>query len=387
MGEAGGLRPGWSEHRSRKNPGEVYYFNSRTGASTYSRAEATEAAPAVVSLAVTREEVVLLAKEVVEGGDKVSFQVTIEGETAEETAFKFKSILKASRAPLKDAQEIKLTKTEKFDEPELQPEVKIMESRGEKAGSLEASEKCNDIKRTKTNTKVKGVERIKEREVSEQNILGDSGVGKRTRRNFAESVDALEEKILMEHPPVQDSRRDVGRKRKARARPREDRKLCRSSRSRSGSRSSRKYAKEGLDYGQELLCITGGGPGPKYEVLRAGDGRYTVSVAACGHTALGTHAQRAQAMQAAARNLIDKLRRTKMEVEEHRRKGKSGENCSKSSSPPRKSRERRSNIWCWHQGNCRNRNCKFQHGEDFDFSHRMKEEERSRGHLGADCDQ
>ena len=159
------------------------------------------------------------------------------------------------------------------------------------------------------------------------------------------------------------------------------------SRSRSGSRSSRKYAKEGLDYGQELLCITGGGPGPKYEVLRAGDGRYTVSVAACGHTALGAHAQAAQAMQAAARNLIDKLRRTKMEVEEHRRKGKSGENCSKSSSPPRKSRERRSNIWCWHQGDCRNRNCKFQHGEDFDFSHRMKEEERSRGHLGADCDQ
>ena len=33
-----GLCPGWSQHKSKKN-GEVYYYNSRTGASTYSRAE------------------------------------------------------------------------------------------------------------------------------------------------------------------------------------------------------------------------------------------------------------------------------------------------------------------------------------------------------------
>jgi len=165
MAGEGDLCPGWSKHRSKKNPGEVYYFNCLTGASTYNRAEATESAPTVeVSLAVTREEVVLLAKDHKEevetlegGGDKVTFQITIEGKTAQETASKFESILKASRVPLKD---LKVTKKEKFDDPE----VEVLESSGGKnPGSLESSVKkscSDDDKLKKSKTEVKNLDHI-----------------------------------------------------------------------------------------------------------------------------------------------------------------------------------------------------------------------------------
>ena len=352
----------------------------------------------VVSLALTREEVVLLAKdhkeEVEGGGDKVTFQVTIEGKTAEETASKFNSILKASKVPIKDTHETKMTKKEKFDGPE----VKVMESsEGKNLGSLESSVKkscLDDIKVKKPKTELKFVDRG---EVDERKVWCDGSKGKRKRTSSAESVETLEEKILKEHLPLQDKRKDVGKEKEAGARHGRDRKRCRS---RSRSASLRKYAKEGHDYEQALLWLTTGGPGPGYEAVRAKDGRFTVSVAACGHMALGTDMQEAQAVQAAARNLLDKLQHTKMEVEKHRGKGKSKEECTKSSSPPRKGRERRSSVWCWHRESCRNRNCKFQHGEDFDFTLRIKEQGGSReerpearvcykchrpGHFGADC--
>jgi len=188
----------------------------------------------------------------------------------------------------------------------------------------------------------------------------------------------------------------VGKERVAGAKPGGDRKRCRSSKSRSRSKSAglRKYAKEGHDYEQALLWLTRGGPSPRYEAVRAMDGRFTVSVAACGHMALGKDMQEAEAVQAAARNLVDKLQHAKKEDDEHRGKDK---HCRRSISPPRKGRDRRSSLWCWNQETCKNRPyCRFQHVEDFDFTPKIKEQGESRearvcykchrpGHFGADC--
>ena len=38
------LPPGWSAHQSRSNPGLLYYFNCRTGATTWNRSEVTDVA-------------------------------------------------------------------------------------------------------------------------------------------------------------------------------------------------------------------------------------------------------------------------------------------------------------------------------------------------------
>ena len=49
------LPPGWSAHQSRSNPGLLYYFNCRTGATTWNRSEVTDVPVEVLNLNVTTE--------------------------------------------------------------------------------------------------------------------------------------------------------------------------------------------------------------------------------------------------------------------------------------------------------------------------------------------
>ena len=63
----GPLPPGWSAHQSRSNPGLSYYFNCRTGATTWNRSEVTAATVEVLNNEPSRSIPVQKVAEVVRG--------------------------------------------------------------------------------------------------------------------------------------------------------------------------------------------------------------------------------------------------------------------------------------------------------------------------------